>query len=119
MKATQAGEPSSNTTLPNLIANDTIYKGSIYAQSSVRIEGRFEGIIKCAEKVITGIKSIIEGDIEALAIQLSGRLKGKLQAQNRVSIDAEGRFEGIIETATLEVAEGAKLNGQIIMNREV
>ncbi|MFK7905025.1 MAG: polymer-forming cytoskeletal protein [Chitinophagales bacterium] len=119
MKTAQVGETLSSTNLPNLIANDTIYKGSIYAKSSVRIEGRFEGVIKCAEKVFTGIKSIIEADIEALAIQLSGRLKGKLQARNRVSIGAESSFEGVIETATLEVAEGAKLNGQIIMNREV
>ena len=107
---------SSQAVLPNLIANDTIYKGSIYAKSSVRIEGRFEGAIKCAEKVIAGIKSIVEGEIEALAIQLSGKLKGKLQAQNRVSITADGNMEGIIETATLEVEEGAKFNGQIIMN---
>ena len=110
---------ATQTSLPNNIAQDTIYKGSIYAKSSVRIEGRFEGIVKCAEKVIAGLKSIVEGDIEALSIQLSGKLKGNLQAENRVSITSQGNFEGTIETATLEVEEGAKLNGQIIMNREL
>ncbi len=122
MKSTQAVQSKSNSNssiLPNIIANDTIYKGSIYAKSSVRIEGRFEGVIKCGEKVIAGIKSIVEADIEALAVQLSGKLKGKLHAENRVSISAEGNFEGTIETATLEVEEGARLNGQIIMNREL
>lgn len=118
MKTTSVKKSKEEAMLPNLISPDTIYTGNILAKSSIQIEGRFEGILKCSEKVIAGIKSIVKGDIEASIVQLAGTLKGKVLAENRVRIQADGNFEGVIETATLVVEEGARINGQISINRE-
>lgn len=85
----------------SFIANGTIIKGNINAQSEIFIEGQFEGEILSQSTVVIGE---------------NGKGKGTIQA-NRMVVN--GVFEGESECEIIEIMASGRHNGEIIVNELV
>ena len=85
----------------SFIANGTIIKGNINAQSEIFIEGQFEGEIFSQSTVVIGE---------------NGRGKGTIQA-NRMVVN--GIFEGESECEIIEIMASGTHKGEIIVNELV
>jgi cytoskeletal protein CcmA (bactofilin family) len=95
----------------NALASGTLIKGSIHAEEDIRIDGKVEGLIECAGKVVVGPLAEIVGDIHCANADINGRIDGTLVIRDVLSIKATGIFTGDLITGRLEIMPGAVFNG--------
>ncbi len=103
-----------------VIGPDSVFKGEISSQGTVRIDGRFEGNI-AADCVIIGETGAIIGDVASKVLVAGGKLTGNVRATDTVEIQPKGEVYGDISASRLSVAEGAVFEGRSSMqkNREI
>ncbi|MDR0543681.1 MAG: polymer-forming cytoskeletal protein [Dysgonamonadaceae bacterium] len=95
----------------NALATGTLIKGNIHAEEDLRIDGKVEGLIECAGKVVIGPQAEIRGDIHCANADIIGRVYGNLVIKEILSIKASGVFTGDLTAGGLEIAPGAVFNG--------
>ena len=95
----------------NALAPGTLIKGSIHAEEDLRIDGKVEGLIECAGKVVVGPQGEIQGDIHCANVDIIGRVAGNLVIKEIISLKASGAFTGDLITGSLEIEAGAVFNG--------
>ncbi len=103
-----------------VIGPDSVFKGELSSQGTVRIDGRFEGNIS-ADCVIIGETGAMLGDVASKALIAGGKLNGNIRASDSVEIQPKGEVYGDIVACRLAVAEGAVFEGRSSMqkNREI
>ncbi len=98
---------------PTIIGADAVFKGQLQFEKGVRLLGKFEGEIESGGELVVAEGANLIGEVKAGSIRIDGTVKGNLNAKTRLQISASARLEGDIETAKLEVAEGAVLIGRV------
>jgi cytoskeletal protein CcmA (bactofilin family) len=103
-----------------VIGPDSVFKGELSSQGTVRIDGRFEGNI-AADCVIIGETGAMLGDVVSKVLIAGGKLNGNVRASDSVEIQPKGEVYGDIIATRLAVAEGAVFEGRSSMqkNREI
>ncbi len=94
------------------IGPDAVFKGELQFEKGVQLLGRMEGAIISNGTLAIGEGAKLLGDAKAGTIRLEGEVKGNLSASNKVHLSASAKLEGDLQTARLEVAEGAVLVGR-------
>lgn len=94
------------------IGPDAVFKGELQFEKGVKLLGRMEGAIVSNGTLAIGEGAKLLGDAKAGTIRLEGEVKGNLTASNKVHLSASAKLEGDLQTARLEVAEGAVLVGR-------
>jgi cytoskeletal protein CcmA (bactofilin family) len=97
------------------IDKDTEITGDIRFKDSFRIDGKFKGKILSGGSLIVGETGEVEADIEAESISINGRIKGSLNARDRIEIFSQGRVTGKLVTPKLIIEEGAFFQGSCQM----
>jgi cytoskeletal protein CcmA (bactofilin family) len=95
----------------NALAPGTLIKGSIHAEEDLRIDGKVEGLIECAGKVVIGQQGETQGDMHCGNVDIIGKVAGNLIIKEVLSIKASGSFTGDLTTGRLEIEAGAVFNG--------
>lgn len=95
----------------NALATGTFIRGDIKAEEDFRIDGKLEGNLECAGKVIIGPQAEIVGNIQCQNADLLGRIQGNVLVQETVSLKSSVVFIGEIVTKYLEIESGASFNG--------
>ncbi|GHT42324.1 hypothetical protein FACS189437_10190 [Bacteroidia bacterium] len=95
----------------NALAPGTLIKGNINAEEDLRIDGKVEGLIECAGKVVVGPQAEITGDIHCTNADIIGRVAGNLVIRETLSMKASGMFTGDLIAGSLEIEPGAVFNG--------
>ncbi len=67
-----------------IIGNDIVFKGDIYGESVIRIDGRVEGNISLKQGIILGDKAFVEGNMESDYIILFGHIRGNVKSKEIV-----------------------------------
>ncbi len=101
-----------NEDYTTIIGPDAVFKGELQFEKSVQLLGRMEGAILSGGSLAIGEGAKLLGDAKAGTIRLEGEVKGNLTASNKVHLSASAKLEGDLQTARLEVAEGAVLVGR-------
>ena len=99
------------------LGRDTEFEGKLSFNGAVRIDGRFRGEISSDGTLIVGETAVIESDIHASHLIISGEARGNIFAQSRIEIHAPGKVFGNIETPVLTVDEGVIFEGNCRMVR--
>lgn len=94
------------------IGPDAVFKGELQFEKGVQLLGRMEGAVLSGGHLVIGEGAKLLGDAKAGTIRLDGEVKGNLVASSKVSLSASAKLEGDLQTARLEVAEGAVLVGR-------
>ncbi len=102
-------------TVINIIGNGTEIKGDITANGDVRIDGHLYGNINTQNKLIIGETGYVEGEINAKIADISGKIKGKLNAKEITYLRGTSNFDGDLTTNKLVIEEGAIFNGTCTM----
>lgn len=97
------------------IDKDTEITGDIKFKDSFRIDGIFKGKILSGGSLIVGETGDLEADVEADSISINGRVKGSLNARDRIEIFSQGRVTGKIVAPKLIIEEGAFFQGSCQM----
>jgi cytoskeletal protein CcmA (bactofilin family) len=101
---------SNRKTPPTVISQDVNILGNVFSDGVVDIDGRIEGNVRATSVTIRANGKVM-GDVHAETVQVYGEVKGILKAKN-VELYASCRVEGIIMHESLQVEDGAYIDGK-------
>lgn len=87
------------------------FEGNLSFNGVARIAGIVTGSIFSNDTIIVSEGAVVNADISANVIIISGAVKGNVKASSRVEIIRPARFEGTITTPSLIVDEGVIFHG--------
>ena len=91
-------------------------EGRLIFEETMRVDGSFKGDISAPTgSLVVGDGGDIEGEISASTVIITGTVKGKVEAAERVELRAPGRMTGEIKTPTLIIDEGVLFEGTCTM----
>ncbi len=101
-------KPTTNSTI---IAEGVIIKGGIESNSSVFINGKFEGVISVTETLTIGKNGEIIGEIICKDLIVNGTIDGIINAENIHILDI-GKIFGKIQYDNLEIEKNGIFEGE-------
>jgi cytoskeletal protein CcmA (bactofilin family) len=110
--------PTSADKCANVIAAGSRWSGNLNIEDSVRIEGNVTGEITAKGTVHIAESAHVEAKIRAGFIVISGTFKGELRCDERLELMPKSRVQGQMVTKTLNVHEGAMVDGSMQMSGE-
>ena len=99
------------------LGKDTEFQGKLSFAGAVRIDGRFKGEIFTEGTLIVGETAVIESDIRASHIIISGEVRGSILADSKIEIHAPAKVEGNIQTPLMTIEEGVVFDGNCQMQK--
>lgn len=105
------------TAVSAFLGVDTDFEGRLTFNGYLRIDGRFKGEIAALGGLVIGQKAIVEADIHATDISISGEVSGKISADQRIEINANGRVFGDIQSPNIIVHPGAIFEGNCLTSQ--
>ncbi len=103
--------PESNGQYETIIGRDAKFKGELEFDKGVRVLGRFEGQVATKGDLHVAEGGRLNANVDAGNVQIDGQVKGNVKASGKVLLKASAKLEGDLQTARLEVAEGAVFVG--------
>lgn len=95
----------------SVIGSDITITGNIEASVDLHIEGRVVGDVACAT-LILGEGSVIDGNIRAERVRISGRVQGSVETKD-LAVEATGRLSGDVVYQRLRVTNGGVVEGTL------
>lgn len=112
-------KPSAHAHIDSLIGAGVLIVGTVTFSGCLRVEGRITGDVHARQDgssvLVVGKEGCLEGEAQAPHIKVSGEINGPVQASQTLEVYADGRINGDIRYACLEVHEGAQLEGALSM----
>lgn len=107
-----------NEDLTAVIEKGCRFEGNLSFHGMVRIAGEFTGSIFTNDTLIITESAVINADIQAGVLIISGTVKGNLRAGARVEMKKPARFEGTVTSPNLIVEEGVIFHGETRIKNE-
>jgi cytoskeletal protein CcmA (bactofilin family) len=92
-------------------------EGRYTFSGTVMLNGRFKGEISSTDTLIIGGKGIINADIRAGQVLISGEVVGNVSASERVELKRTARVFGDVEAPIVVVEEGVLFEGHCRMTK--
>lgn len=107
--------PSSAT----LISAGTTLNGDVVSENDLRIDGTIKGNVKCSSKIIIGSTGFIDGNIEGVQADITGKVQGNIVVKEILQLRGECNVLGNISAAKLQIEPTATFNGQCQMGAPI
>jgi cytoskeletal protein CcmA (bactofilin family) len=96
------------------IGKSLIVKGEVSGSESLYIDGKVEGSINLpGNRVTVGRNGQVAANIMAREVVVLGKVRGNVQASDRVDIRSEGSLTGDVAAARISIEDGAFFKGGI------
>ena len=89
----------------------------IQSADDVIVLGVVDGEISSDANVIVEVGGTVNGGILARSIEIAGEVSGPIRASERIDIRAEASVMGDVRAPRILLADGAKLEGSVHMDR--
>ena len=99
-----------------IIGAGTVVEGVLKAAASTRVEGTVNGDITSEGVVVIANEGIVNGNITAMDVKISGTVKGNLIISGKTELVSNGKLVGDIKTGSLSIDETAIFQGNCKMN---
>ena len=93
----------------SIISPDLKIKGDLVSSGDIKVEGSVEGSISCRTLTL-GDNPILNCNVTADTVRVNGEFSGQVKA-TKVVLTSTARFNGDIYQETLEVEDGASIQG--------
>lgn len=102
-----------------LIGNQVVIRGDVEFSGGLYVEGRIVGRVIAQDgaggaTLTLAENGVIEGEISAQVVVISGRMEGDVHASERVELAPSARVNGNVHYQVVEMSAGAQLNGRLI-----
>lgn len=108
----------SGAAMETLIGPQVVIRGDVHFKGGLYVEGTIHGAVVAdddAQAVLTlAGQGLIEGEVRAPVVVVSGQLKGDVHASERIELASDARIEGNIYYKVIEMAAGAMVTGRMI-----
>jgi cytoskeletal protein CcmA (bactofilin family) len=96
------------------IGKSLVIKGEVSGSESLYIDGRVEGSISLpGNRLTVGRNGVVTANVNAREIVVIGKVKGNLNATDRVDIRNEGSLTGDVVAQRISIEDGAFFKGGI------
>jgi cytoskeletal protein CcmA (bactofilin family) len=96
------------------IGKSLVVKGEVSGSESLYIDGKVEGTINLpGNRVTVGRNGQVAANILAREVVVLGKVKGNVNASDRVDIRSEGSLTGDVSAARISIEDGAYFKGGI------
>jgi len=95
----------------SIISPDLKIKGDLVSSGDIKVEGSVEGSISCRTLTL-GDNPVLNCNVTADTVRVNGEFSGQVKA-TKVVLTSTARFNGDIYQETLEVEDGASIQGYI------
>ena len=92
--------------------------GDCDTTDTIRIEGRVEGSVRAEKAVVIGKGGRVHGDIQTQDAVIAGMVKGALDVDSRLELQATCVIDGEIRATRLKLDEGGVVNGTVSIGRK-
>lgn len=90
-------------------------EGDLSALSAEFVGGSVKGNVTVSERVVADEETVIEGDIKAKDIVISGKVVGEIKAENSVRLTSSAVIKGDLFAASISIETGAKVEGKFVV----
>ena len=97
------------------LGKGAFFNGNLSFKGTLCIDGPFTGQINTSDILIITEDGKIEADIQAGTVICEGLVKGNIFASNKVELRPKSKIIGNIESPSLTIEVGAKLDGECNM----
>ncbi len=97
----------------SVIAADLTIEGKIEGAGHVRMAGRFKGDVNVDGDLTIDPGAKITGSVRARTVTVGGELDGNIDAASRVELLSTGVLNGDLKAASLTVAAGSRMRGNV------
>ena len=101
----------------NIINNGTQILGDVNSDGDMRVDGNIKGYLTSKARLVLGPTAVIEGDVKAVNIEISGEVTGNIYASELLTIKATAKISGDLISNKLIIEAGAVFNGTSKMNK--
>lgn len=109
--------PESPAELGMAVLGPTLrFKGDISAQEDFILQGRVEGSIRQAQRIVIAAGGAVVGTVYARVVVVDGTVQGDLHGMESVIVQKAGRVNGNIFAPRVILSDGAVFNGRIDMS---
>ena len=109
--------PAGSNGLTAFIDEGSEIEGRYTFSGTVMLNGRFKGEISTTDTLIIGEKGVMNGDIRAGQVLISGEVVGNVSAAERVELKRTARVFGDVEAPIIVVEEGVLYEGHCRMTK--
>ncbi|MFH2059744.1 MAG: polymer-forming cytoskeletal protein [Pseudomonadota bacterium] len=113
MKKTNKEIIISNT----ILGKDSEFEGNLKFIGAITIEGSFKGSVSGDGTIIIGLGADIKADIQALDVNIYGKIYGQVSAANKVCIYSSGEIWGDINAPKIQIEKGAIIRGKCVTHK--
>ena len=106
---------NSGEAMLSIIASGMRIVGDIESAGVIKVDGHIDGSVSGARQVLIARGGAIHGNIHADEIVIGGLVAGAVVATERLELQETAVVNGDIETTSIVVLEGAKINGSVRM----
>ncbi|WP_447970407.1 bactofilin family protein [Nitrospira sp. M1] len=92
------------------------FKGEIYYEGSVQIDGNMDGQIHTNGTLLIGEQAVISAKVNAGSVISKGKVNGDIVANKQVQLLSTAIMDGSLRTPELSMEIGVVFNGDISMN---
>lgn len=103
----------------SIISSGVKIEGNLFSEGNVRIDGSIQGDITINGNLTVGETSEMRGEVKAKNITMSGKIFGKVIAQEKLKLESKSYLKGDLITKILVIDEGAYFEGYSHMNSGV
>ena len=105
-------------TVYNALTSGSKIIGTIVADSDIRIDGTVEGDLQCSGKLVIGEQGKLKGTIVCQFADIYGKVDGKIDVKQTLTLRASANIKGEVATQTLIVEPNAIFNGSCSMGKK-
>jgi len=114
----KSGKPAGKTgDLSAFIDEGSQIDGKYTFSGTVMMNGKFSGEIQTDDTLIIGEKGVVNANIRAGNVVVSGEITGNVTASERVELRSTARVFGDVEAPVIVVAEGVLFEGHCRMTK--
>jgi len=108
---------STRQTLSAFIDQGSEFEGKLSFKDTVRIDGVFRGEISSQNTLVVGESGEIFATVKSRTVVVAGSVTGDVTATERLVLQKTARLEGDVVCGSLQMEDGATLNGRIQMKK--
>lgn len=100
----------------SIISSGMKITGDLECDGVVKVDGRIDGSVTGARQVLLGRGGVVHGNVIADEVVIGGVVDGAILAAERLELQGTAIVNGDIETKSIIVLEGARINGVVRMS---
>ncbi len=100
-----------NPSTTNFISSDVEIIGTVTCSTKLLSEAKIQGDIFSSDVLVIGAQGTVQGNINAAAVSIYGKVKGNVTVKERCELKANAELLGDLKAPRLHFEEGATLIG--------